>query len=90
MAVTYIPVDTAKSLGAQAKMAANMLGEARELVIKHKLIMDAMSSGGTEFTLVETEYGLATGQGAAFYALFGNAKAVIDVATVLSLVNNLG
>lgn len=80
MAADFLVINTAKSLGAKAVLAANILRQYRELIAM--LVADANHmNDGSDFSLVESQFGLAAGKGANFVTLLNIQDAIVNGTT---------
>jgi len=64
----FIPINTGQRLGAQLRSAIDQLQAAKQALAKLKAIMDTQVSGG-DYSMVEAQFGLQTGQGQTCYNL---------------------
>ena len=72
MATTFIPINTGQRLGAQLRSAIDQLQAARQTLAKLKAIMDTQVNGA-DYSMVEAQFGLQTGQGQTCYNLVAGA-----------------
>lgn len=89
MAITYYQIDTTKRLGAKLRQTVDLQNLALDNLADVKTVMDKMIDGA-DYSALETNFGLAAGQGLAVYTLVVNALAVINVLTVTNFINQLG
>jgi hypothetical protein len=89
MAVTYIKVDVSKRLGADLRQTVVHGAEFDERLHRLKDVMDTMIDG-TDYTRLETEFGVATGQGETVYNLVAGAATDTAAANITQLLNRLG
>jgi hypothetical protein len=68
MATTYIPINTSVRLGASLRRAVDLLTTARDQLADLKAAMDTQVNG-TDYSMVESQFGLQTGQGQTLYNL---------------------
>ena len=86
----YIDVNTQKRLGSITFGACTGLAESRDRIVQLKNDMDNMVSG-TDYTLIETNFGLPTGKGQIFYNLVAGTVAEMAAATnMVNLINWIG
>jgi hypothetical protein len=89
MAVTYIKVDISKRLGADLRQAVVHGAEFDERLHRLKDVMDTMIDG-TDYSRLETEFGVATGQGETVYNLVAGAATDTAGVNITQLLNRLG
>jgi hypothetical protein len=89
MAVTYIKVDISKRLGADLRQTVVYGGQFDERLHRLKDVMDTMIDG-TDYSRLETEFGLAVGQGETVYNLVAGAATDTAGANITQLLNRLG
>lgn len=89
MAATFVPIDTTKRLGSNLRRAVDVLRDALDQLNKVKNIMDTQVDG-TDYSVVEAQFGLPAGNGAAVYSLVTGALTAIDVAAVRKSLDRLG
>lgn len=80
MATTFININTGQRLGSQLRSAIDQLQAAKQALAKLKAIMDTQVSG-TDYTMVESQFGLQTGQGATCYNLVAGCNAELGAGT---------
>jgi hypothetical protein len=83
MAADYITVTTSKQLGSKLVRAANQFRELRELV---DLLNDAgqHSFAAADYSVMETNFGLAAGTGANTLTLIGYMNEILNSATTVA------
>jgi hypothetical protein len=89
MAVTYIKVDVSKRLGADLRQTIVYGTEFDERLHRLKDVMDTMIDG-TDYSRLETEFGVATGKGETVYNLVAGAATDTAGANITQLLNRLG
>jgi hypothetical protein len=89
MAVTYIKVDVSKRLGADLRQTVVHGEQFDERLHRLKDVMDTMIDG-TDYSRIETEFGLAVGQGETVYNLVAGAAAGTAAADIHQLLVRLG
>ena len=89
MATTFIAIDTTQRLGSDARREIDRLRASLEGMSQLTDILPTMIDG-TDYSLLETQLGLETGEGETFYNLFVGAQAAIDVSAVTQLLNRCG
>jgi hypothetical protein len=89
MAVTYIKVDISKRLGADLRQTIVYGAEFDERLHRLKDVMDTMIDG-TDYSRLETEFGVATGKGETVYNLVAGAATDTAGANITQLLNRLG
>ena len=89
MATTYISTNTSKRLGADLRQAVHALKEVRSDFRELKAVMETMIDG-TNYTLLETEFGLATGTGQTTYNLVSGSLTDMEDANINQTVIRLG
>ena len=77
MAIDFIQVNTAKPLGAKVVQAANALRQYRELVALLAADISHMNDG-TDYTTVESQFGLQTGVGSNFATLVSIQNDIVN------------
>jgi hypothetical protein len=77
MAIDFITVNTAKPLGARAVQAANQLRAYRELIALLVGDVNHMNNG-SDYTTVESQFGLQSGTGANFTTLLNIQNDIIN------------
>lgn len=80
MAADYISVNKAKMSGALLVQAADKMRELRELVDKLNDIV-GHSFNGADYTVMEANFGLTTGQGANTATLLGLINTIVNTNT---------
>jgi hypothetical protein len=89
MAVTYIKVDVSKRLGADLRQTVVHGAEFDERLHRLKEVMETMIDG-TDYSRIETEFGLVTGQGETVYNLVAGAATDTAAANIHQLLVRLG
>lgn len=89
MAIDFVPVNQTSRFGRDLVALRNVLQTARERIAAIKDHMDHMNDGST-FTMIPTEFGLPSGSGSAALTIITNAKAALDDAAILTLVQRVG
>lgn len=89
MATSYIATNTAKRLGADLRQFVHALKEARSDCRELKAVMETMIDAGN-YALLETEFGIATGQGETTYNLVSGALTDMEAANINQTVIRLG
>jgi uncharacterized protein YecE (DUF72 family) len=89
MAVTYIKVDVSKRLGADLRQTVVHGAEFDERLHRLKEVMDTMIDG-TDYSRIETEFGLVAGQGQTVYNLVAGAAAGTAATDIHQLLVRLG
>lgn len=96
MAVAYIPTNTSKRLGADLRQAVHALKETRSDFRELKAVMETMidyALGDEEpakFATLETEFGLATGNGQIAYNLVAGSLVALESSDVNNVIIRLG
>jgi hypothetical protein len=80
MATTYIPINTGQRLGLQLRNAVDQLQSAKQALAKLKAIMDTQVNGA-DYSMVESQFGLQTGQGQTCYNLVAGTTTELDGGT---------
>lgn len=89
MATTFIPVSTGNRLGAELRATVDQLRSGLDRIKKLKAVMDTQVDGA-DYSQLESQFGLQTGQGTTAYNLTAGALAQINVAAVTSLLDRVG
>lgn len=89
MATTYISTNTTKRLGADLRQAMHALKEVRSDVRELKAVMETMIDNG-DYSLLETEFGLATGTGQTVYNLIAGSLTALEGADINQTIIRLG
>lgn len=89
MATTYIATNTTRRLGADLRQAVHALKEARSDFRELKATMETMIDA-SDYTLLETEFGLPTGQGQTVYNLVSGALTDMEASNINQTVIRLG
>lgn len=91
MATTYIAIDPAApgGKGTELKTAIDMLEAARERLSTLKAQMETMIDG-PQYGLLETRFGVATGNGQATYNLVSGALTDLNGANIIQAILRLG
>jgi hypothetical protein len=89
MAVQYISVDSTKRLGSELRQAINYGTAFDQQVAKLKEVMETMIDG-TDYSRLETEFGLATGKGETTYNLVAGAATDLAGTNINQLLIRLG
>ncbi len=89
MAVTYIKVDISKRLGADLRQTVVHGAEFDERLNRLKDVMETMIDG-TDYSRIETEFGLTAGQGQTVYNLVAGAVTDTAAANIHQLLVRLG
>lgn len=89
MATTYISTNTSKRLGADLRQAIHALKEVRSDFRELKGVMETMIDNG-DYSLLETEFGLATGTGQTVYNLVAGSLSSMEGADINQTVIRLG
>jgi hypothetical protein len=89
MAVQYISIDSTKRLGSELRQAVNYGAAFDQQVVKLKEIMETMIDG-TDYSRLETEFGLATGKGETVYNLVTGAATDVSGTNITQLLIRLG
>jgi hypothetical protein len=80
MATDFDVVNTAKPLGALTVQTANLIYQLQSNLAKMQGAINH-SNDGTTYTVLETNFGLASGVGANFATLVGNMNNIFNGAT---------
>jgi hypothetical protein len=83
MATTYIPISTGQRLGSQLRNAIDQLQSAKQALAKLKAIMDTQVDA-SDYSLVESQFGLQTGQGQTCYNIVAGTNGDIAASTNVS------
>ena len=86
---TYIATNTSKRLGADLRQAMHALKEVRSDMREIKAVMETMISGA-DYSMLETEFGVATGTGQSVYNLVAGALTDMEAANINQTVIRLG
>lgn len=89
MAVQYISIDSTKRLGSELRQAINYGTAFDQQVVKLKEVMETMIDG-TDYTRLETEFGLAAGKGETVYNLIAGAVTDVSGTNITQLLIRLG
>jgi hypothetical protein len=89
MAVQYISINSTKRLGSELRQAVNYGHAFDQSVLKLKEIMETMIDG-TDYSRLETEFGLATGKGETVYNLVTGAVTDVSGTNITQLLIRLG
>jgi hypothetical protein len=89
MAVTYIKVDISKRLGADLRQTVVHGEQFDERLHRLKEVMETMIDG-TDYTRLETEFGLAAGKGETVYNLVSGAVTDVSGTNITQLLIRLG
>lgn len=85
----YIDVSTDTRHGALLRQAVNYQQESLERLRSLKAVLDEMVVGD-DYTVIETQFGVAAGEGVLIYNLTAGALAEIDVSNVTQFLARLG
>lgn len=88
MAIDYINVDRSKQLGNNTVRAAELILELRALVDKLNDSVGRMNDG-SNYTAVETNFGIGSGKGANFATLMLQIHEIFNTATEVTGANRL-
>jgi hypothetical protein len=91
MAIEYITIDTSVSggKGSELRNAVNQVESARERLQTLKIQMEAMIDAG-DYTAVETNFGVGTGNGQDTYNLVTGALTALNGTNLSQLIKRLG
>lgn len=97
MATTFININTGQRLGAQLRSAIDQVRAARDLLARLRGVMDTQIDG-SNYALLESQFGLQAGEGAAAYfqvaawldAISSNASQTAVADKTTQLLNQLG
>jgi hypothetical protein len=89
MAATYIKVDISKRLGADLRQTVVHGAEFDERLHRLKDVMETMIDG-SDYSRLETEFGLAAGKGETVYNLVSGAATDTSGANIHQLLIRLG
>jgi hypothetical protein len=89
MAVQYISIDSTKRLGSELRQAVNYGTAFDQQMGKLKEIMETMIDG-SDYSRLETEFGLAAGKGETVYNLVSGAATDTSGANIHQLLIRLG
>jgi hypothetical protein len=89
MAVQYISIDSTKRLGSELRQAVNYGTAFDQSLIKLKEIMETMIDG-SDYSRLETEFGLAAGKGETVYNLVVGAATDVSGTNITQLLIRLG
>ncbi len=89
MAVQYILVDTSQRLGSELRQAVNYGNAFDTQVVRLKEIMETMIDG-TDYSAVETNFGLQVGSGQTVYNLVSGAATDAGGTNIHQLLIRLG
>jgi hypothetical protein len=93
MPTTFLIVDTTKRLGGQMRSAVDQLRDVRDRLRKLKEVMDTqvdLTPDPDDYSLLEAQFGIATGKGQEAYNLVAGAFAAVNVTAVLQLLERCG
>lgn len=88
MAADYVKINRALQLGNNLVRAADLLLEVRQLVSK-MLAAGNHSNDGTNYTLMESNFGLPAGSGANVLFLLGLVDTILNSASTVTGTNRL-
>lgn len=83
MATTYVPINTGQRLGAQLRNAIDQLQSAKQALSKLLAIANTQVNG-SDYSMVETQFGLTTGQGQTTYNLIAGTNTDLGNSTNVS------
>jgi hypothetical protein len=83
MATTYIPINTGQRLGLQLRQAVDQLQIAKQTLAKLEAIMNTQVNG-SDYSMVESQFGLQTGQGVTTYNLVAGTTSDLGNSTNVS------
>ena len=89
MATSYISVNTNKRLGQDLRYLVHQLKETRSDCRELKAVMETMIDA-SNYALLETEFGLATGTGQTTYNLISGALTDMEDANINQTIIRLG
>jgi len=90
MANIYVKVNTGLRLGNELQKVGDMLCAAQSHIVQVKNTMDNMTNG-VDFTTIETNFGIPTGQGQGAYNTIVSAVAsMTGSAAIQTTINALG
>jgi hypothetical protein len=89
MAVQYISINSTKRLGSELRQAVNYGTAFDQQVAKLKELMETMIDG-TDYSRLETEFGLAAGKGETVYNLVTGAATDVSGTNITQLLIRLG
>jgi hypothetical protein len=89
MAVQYINIDSTKRLGSDLRQAVNYGTSFEQQLDKLQDVMETMIDG-TDYSRLETEFGLATGKGETVYNLVTGALAALRTGDLAGVIARLG
>jgi hypothetical protein len=83
MATTFIPINTGQRLGSQLRAAVDQLQLAKQALARLKATMDTQITG-SDYSMVESQCGLQTGQGQTCYNLVAGTNSDLANSTNVS------
>ena len=89
MAANHITVDQSKRLGIRLRRLIDLQRETLQLNEQLKDIMEAQIPG-SDYSVVETEFGLPTGKGETTYNLVSGMYSAVNVSAVNQAIDWLG
>jgi hypothetical protein len=89
MAVQYISIDSTKRLGSELRQTVNYGTSFEQQLDKLKDIMDTMIDG-TDYSRLETDFGLATGKGETVYNLVTGSLTALRTGDLAGVIARLG
>jgi hypothetical protein len=89
MAVQHISINSTKRLGSELRQAVNYGTAFDQQLVKLKDVMETMIDG-TDYSRLETEFGLATGKGETVYNLVVGAATDVSGTNITQLLIRLG
>ena len=85
----YIPVNTNQRLGADLRRAIDTLRSVRDQLVRLNDLMVAQVSG-TDYSEIEMEFGVPTGEGQTVYNLVAGASSALAVSAITQALDWLG
>jgi hypothetical protein len=89
-AKNFIQVNTGQRLGAQLRSAVDQLRQSRDALGKLKSVMDQQILDDATYAVVESQFGLQTGDGQACYNLVAAVVADLAASNEANFLNRLG
>jgi hypothetical protein len=89
MATTFVPISTSTRLGASLRRAVDTLESAKQQLENLKAVMETQISG-SDYTLVESQFGLQAGQGQTAYNLVAGVVSDLHGANTTGLTGQCG
>ncbi len=89
MATTYIVIGTETRLAAELRQAVRNLVQAWQQIDHIKDIMDTQAAA-SDFSLIESQFGLPAGKGETVYNLVAGVRQKLNAADVKAIMAQLG